>query len=285
MQLTIVTGMSGAGKTQALRFFEDLGRFCIDNLPPVLMPRLMELYKSIGGEDANVVLVIDARVGSMIKELLSQITAIRNSGHDCDVLFLDANNDSLVNRYKETRRTHPLDLKGGLLDSIEEERNILKELYDFADVVIDTSDMKLKDLHEKLKGIYASGKLVKTLNVNVMAFGFKYGAPVDADLVFDVRFLPNPFYIEELKAQTGNDAPVQEYVMQFKESKVFLKKLEDMIEFLLPLYVDEGKTSLTVAIGCTGGKHRSITMANKLADKVRELGYEANPVYRDIGKE
>lgn len=285
MHLTIVTGMSGAGKTQALRFFEDLGRFCIDNLPPVLMPRLMELYKSIGGEDANVVLVIDARVGSMIKELLSQISAIRSSGHNCDVLFLDATSEALVSRYKETRRTHPLDLKGGLLESIEEERDILKELYDFADVVIDTSDMKLKDLHERLKSIYASGKLVKTMNVNVMAFGFKYGAPVDADLVFDVRFLPNPFYIEELKSKTGNDIEVQEYVMQFNESKVFLKKLEEMIEFLLPLYVDEGKTSLTVAIGCTGGKHRSITMANKLTDKIRELGYEANSVYRDIGKE
>lgn len=285
MHLTIVTGMSGAGKTQALRFFEDLGRFCIDNLPPVLMPKLMELYKSIGGEDANVVLVIDARVGSMIKELLSQITAIRNSGHQCDVLFLDATSEALVSRYKETRRTHPLDLKGGLLESIEEERNILKELYDFADVVIDTSDMKLKELHERLKSIYASGKLVKTMNVNVMAFGFKYGAPVDADLVFDVRFLPNPFYMEELKPKTGNDTEVQEYVMQFNESRIFLKKLEEMIEFLLPLYVEEGKTSLTVAIGCTGGKHRSITMANKLTDKVRELGYEANPVYRDIGKE
>ena len=285
MHLTIVTGMSGAGKTQALRFFEDLGRFCIDNLPPVLMPKLMELYKSIGGENANVVLVIDARVGSMIKELLSQITAIRNSGHQCDVLFLDATSEALVSRYKETRRTHPLDLKGGLLESIEEERNILKELYDFADVVIDTSDMKLKELHERLKSIYASGKLVKTMNVNVMAFGFKYGAPVDADLVFDVRFLPNPFYIEELKPKTGNDTEVQEYVMQFNESRIFLKKLEEMIEFLLPLYVEEGKTSLTVAIGCTGGKHRSITMANKLADKVRNLGYEANPVYRDIGKE
>lgn len=285
MHLTIVTGMSGAGKTQALRFFEDLGRFCIDNLPPVLMPKLMELYKSIGGEDANVVLVIDARVGSMIKELLSQITAIRNSGHQCDVLFLDATSEALVSRYKETRRTHPLDLKGGLLESIEEERNILKELYDFADVVIDTSDMKLKGLHERLKSIYAGGKLVKTMNVNVMAFGFKYGAPVDADLVFDVRFLPNPFYIEELKPKTGNDTEVQEYVMQFNESRIFLKKLEEMIEFLLPLYVEEGKTSLTVAIGCTGGKHRSITMANKLAYKVRNLGYEANPVYRDIGKE
>lgn len=285
MHLTIVTGMSGAGKTQALRFFEDLGRFCIDNLPPVLMPKLMELYKSIGGEDANVVLVIDARVGSMIKELLSQITAIRNSGHQCDVLFLDATSEALVSRYKETRRTHPLDLKGGLLESIEEERNILKELYDFADVVIDTSDMKLKELHERLKSIYASGKLVKTMNVNIMAFGFKYGAPVDADLVFDVRFLPNPFYMEELKPKTGNDTEVQEYVMQFNESRIFLKKLEEMIEFLLPLYVEEGKTSLTVAIGCTGGKHRSITMANKLADKVRNLGYEANPVYRDIGKE
>ncbi|MBP3361432.1 MAG: RNase adapter RapZ [Clostridia bacterium] len=285
MRLIIVTGMSGAGKTQAIRFFEDIGFFCIDNLPPVLIPRLMEMYKSIGGDNANVVLVIDARVGSMIAELLEQIKLIRSEGHRCDLLFLDANNATLVKRYKETRRNHPLNLDGGLVESICLEREMLKELYNAADVVIDTSVLKLRDLYEKLKDIYTSDTTASNIYVHVMAFGFKYGAPLDADLVFDVRCFPNPFYIEELKHKTGNNKEVQDYVMQFPESVQFMEKLEDMIEFLLPLYIKEGKTTLTIAIGCTGGKHRSVTMTNLLAAKLNEMGYNSNCIYRDIEKE
>lgn len=285
MRLTIVTGMSGAGKTQAMRFFEDIGFFCIDNLPPALIPRLMEMYKSIGGDNANVVLVIDARVGSMIAELLEQIKLIRSEGHRCDLLFLDANNATLVKRYKETRRNHPLNLDGGLVESICHEREMLKEVYNAADVVIDTSVLKLKDLYEKLKAMYASDGTASHIFVHVMAFGFKYGAPLDADLVFDVRCFPNPFYIEELKHKTGNNKEVQDYVMQFPESVRFMEKLEDMIKFLLPLYIKEGKTTLTIAIGCTGGKHRSVTMTNLLAAKINEMGYNANCIYRDIEKE
>lgn len=285
MRLTIVTGMSGAGKTQAMRFFEDIGFFCIDNLPPALIPRLMEMYKSIGGDNANVVLVIDARVGSMIAELLEQIKLIRSEGHRCDLLFLDANNATLVKRYKETRRNHPLNLDGGLVESICHEREMLKEVYNAADVVIDTSVLKLKDLYEKLKAMYASDGTASQIFVHVMAFGFKYGAPLDADLVFDVRCFPNPFYIEELKHKTGNNKEVQDYVMQFPESVRFMEKLEDMIKFLLPLYIKEGKTTLTIAIGCTGGKHRSVTMTNLLAAKINEMGYNANCIYRDIEKE
>ena len=285
MQLKIITGMSGAGKTQVMRFFEDLGFFCIDNLPPVLIPKLMEMYKSIGGENANVVLVIDARVGDMIAELIEQINRIKRGGQDIGLIFLDANNATLVKRYKETRRTHPLNLDGGLIESICTERKMLSELYNSADVVIDTSVLKLRDLYEKLKSIYADDTKGPGINVHVMAFGFKYGAPADADLVFDVRCFPNPFYIEELKYKTGNDKEVQDYVMSFPESVEFADKLNNMMEFLLPLYINEGKKSLTVAIGCTGGKHRSVTMTNRLAEYLKNKGYNTNCIYRDIEKE
>ncbi len=284
MHLIVVTGMSGAGKSQAIRFFEDIGFFCIDNMPPVLIPRLIEMYKSIGGESANVALVIDARVGEMIRQLVEQVKLIKQEGHRCEILFLDANNATLVKRYKETRRNHPLNLDGGLVESISYERGMLKELHDSADVVIDTSVLKLRDLYDKLKEIYAS-ESGENINIHVMAFGFKYGAPLDADLVFDVRCFPNPFYIEELKSKTGNDKVVRDYVMQFDESKAFMDKLKDMMRFLIPLYIKEGKTSLTIAIGCTGGKHRSVTMTNLLGEYLQALGYNANCVYRDIGKE
>lgn len=284
MHLIVVTGMSGAGKSQAIRFFEDIGFFCIDNMPPVLIPRLIEMYKSIGGESANVALVIDARVGEMIRQLVEQVKLIKQEGHRCEILFLDANNATLVKRYKETRRNHPLNLDGGLVESISYERGMLKELHDSADVVIDTSFLKLRDLYDKLKEIYAS-ESGENINIHVMAFGFKYGAPLDADLVFDVRCFPNPFYIEELKSKTGNDKVVRDYVMQFDESKAFMDKLKDMMRFLIPLYIKEGKTSLTIAIGCTGGKHRSVTMTNLLGEYLQALGYNANCVYRDIGKE
>ena len=284
MRFIIVTGMSGAGKSQAIRFFEDIGFFCIDNMPPVLIPRLIEMYKSIGGESANVALVIDARVGEMIRQLVEQVKLIKQEGHRCEILFLDANNATLVKRYKETRRNHPLNLDGGLVESISYERGMLKELHDSADVVIDTSVLKLRDLYDKLKEIYAS-ESGENINIHVMAFGFKYGAPLDADLVFDVRCFPNPFYIEELKSKTGNDKVVRDYVMQFDESKAFMDKLKDMMRFLIPLYIKEGKTSLTIAIGCTGGKHRSVTMTNLLGEYLQALGYNANCVYRDVGKE
>lgn len=284
MHLIVVTGMSGAGKSQAIRFFEDIGFFCIDNMPPVLIPRLIEMYKSIGGESANVALVIDARVGEMIRQLVEQVKLIKQEGHRCEILFLDANNATLVKRYKETRRNHPLNLDGGLVESISYERGMLKELHDSADVVIDTSGLKLRDLYDKLKEIYAS-ESGENINIHVMAFGFKYGAPLDADLVFDVRCFPNPFYIEELKSKTGNDKVVRDYVMQFDESKAFMDKLKDMMRFLIPLYIKEGKTSLTIAIGCTGGKHRSVTMTNLLGEYLQAHGYNANCVYRDIGKE
>ena len=285
MQYTIVTGMSGSGKTRVIRYLEDMGYFCIDNMPPVLIPKFSEMLSSVNGNFNNVALVIDIRVGAMINELLKQIDELKSKGYDCTLLYLDANDETLVKRYKETRRSHPLQADGGLLEAIRTERGMLSALFNDADYVIDTSDMTSAQLLSKLKEIYAPASLGQSLKVNVMAFGYKYGVPLDADLVFDVRCFPNPFYIDELKRLTGNDKAVQDYVMSFPTAVKFLEKLEDLMSFMIPLYIEEGKISLTIAIGCTGGKHRSVTMTNKLADYLKSENYDVNVSYRDLGKE
>lgn len=261
-----------------------MGYFCIDNMPPVLIPKFSEMLTSVNGKFNNVALVIDIRVGDMINELLEQIQVLKDSGYDCRLLYLDANDETLVKRYKETRRQHPLENSNGLLAAIRKERKMLEKLYMAADNVIDTSKYSNQTLLNKLKEIYArdSGQ---QLIINVMAFGFKYGMPLDADLVFDVRCFPNPFYVDELKHKTGNDKEVQDYVLSFSTAVEFLEKLKDMMKFMIPLYIEEGKVSLTIAIGCTGGKHRSVTMTNKLAEYLKESGYEVNVSYRDLGKE
>lgn len=285
MQYTIVTGMSGSGKTRVIRYLEDMGYFCIDNMPPVLIPKFSEMLSSVNGNFNNVALVIDIRVGDMINELLSQIKDLKSKGYDCKLLYLNADDETLVKRYKELRRPHPLDNAGGLLASIRQEREMLGALYNAADCVIDTSNLSAQDLLKELKKIYASKEAKQGLEINVMAFGFKYGMPLDADLVFDVRCFPNPFYIDELKPKTGNDKEVQEYVMSFKTAVEFMEKLQDMMAFMIPLYIEEGKVSLSIAIGCTGGKHRSVTMTNKLAEYLKTLDYSVNVTYRDIGRE
>ena len=284
MQLIIITGMSGSGKTQAMRFFEDRGYFCIDNIPPVLISRLLEVFAHIGDDKRKIALVIDMRVGAMINELLTQIELLRDRGYVCELLFMYATDEALAKRYKETRRSHPINSKGGLLESIKAERRMLADLYLAADNVIDTSKIKPADLFLNLQETYFKTDKKDSIIVNVMAFGFKYGSPLDADLVFDVRCFPNPFYVAELKEKTGNDKEVQEYVMNSEESVKFMEKLIDMIKFMLPLYSDEGKSTLTIAIGCTGGKHRSVTMANKLADFLDAENYIVNRIYRDILK-
>lgn len=284
MQLIIITGMSGSGKTQAMRFFEDRGYFCIDNIPPVLISRLLEVFSHIGDDKRKIALVIDMRVGAMISELLTQIKMLRECGYICELLFMDASDEALVKRYKETRRSHPIKSKGGLLESIKAERRMLADLYLAADNVIDTSKIKASDLFKSLEETYFDTTKKDSIIVNVMAFGFKYGIPLDADLVFDVRCFPNPFYVAELKEKTGNDKEVQDYVMNSEESVNFMEKLTDMIEYMLPLYSDEGKSTLTIAIGCTGGKHRSVTMANKLADSLEAQDYIVNRIHRDILK-
>jgi len=284
MQFTIITGMSGSGKTRVIRFLEDMGYFCIDNMPPMLIPKFSEMLTTATGKFNNVALVIDVRVGEMIGELAMQINDLKLKGYDVRVVFLTADDATLVKRYKETRRSHPIYNPNGLLASIRQERTMLEKLYVSSDHVIDTSNFSNNDLLEALKEIFGDDNK-KSFVVNVMAFGYKYGMPMDADLVFDVRCFPNPFYIDELKYKTGNDKEVQDYVLQFPEARTFLDKLCDMMDFMIPLYEEEGKVSITIAIGCTGGKHRSVTMTNKLADHLKEKGNKVEVSYRDMGRE
>ncbi|MDD6485154.1 MAG: RNase adapter RapZ [Clostridiales bacterium] len=283
MQFTIVTGMSGSGKTRVIRNLEDMGYFCVDNMPPVLIPKLSEMLSSMNGKFNNVAIVVDIRVGDMINELIEQVNILRHN-YAVKMIFLDADNETIVRRYKETRRSHPIDNPNGLLAAIEQERITLSGLMTEADYVIDTSNFTNAELLGELKEICQEDKSA-SIEINVMAFGFKYGIPLDADLVFDVRCFPNPFYIDELKHKTGNDREVQDYVMSFSQAVEFMDKLNDMMDFMIPLYIEEGKISLTVAIGCTGGKHRSVTMANKLAEHLKEEGYEVNTSCRDMGRE
>ncbi len=279
MQFTIVTGMSGAGKTQVIRFLEDAGFFCMDNLPPAIIPQLAEMFFSINGKYDKVAFVIDSRVGDMISELLDNLKILKENGYEYKLLFVTARDEVLVKRYKETRRTHPISSNGGLLDSIAIERKMLGTIYHEADAVIDTSDYSLSQLSKRLREIYEDSSK-DDFTVNVMSFGFKYGIPLDADLVFDVRCFPNPFYVDELKDKTGNDKAVQDFVMSAESSRKFADKLQEMIKFLLPLYIEEGKNTLTISVGCTGGKHRSVTMANKLAESLTD--YNINVIHRDI---
>ena len=283
MNFTILTGMSGSGKSKAIQTFEDLGYFCIDNMPPALIPMLADMIDAVKEKFVNVALVIDVRVGDMISELLDQVEKLREN-YNTRLIFLDADDNTLVKRYKETRRMHPLNDSDGLLSSIQHERKMLKKLKDDADYVIDTSAFSLTNLREHLMDIYTGKSADKKFEVKVISFGFKHGIPVDADMVFDVRCFPNPFYIPELREKTGNDKEVQDYVMNNTSAVEYLKKIEGMIDFLVPVFSGEGRKMLIVAIGCTGGHHRSVTFANKFADYVKTLGYTSSAVHRDIKK-
>ncbi|MCH5211667.1 MAG: RNase adapter RapZ [Oscillospiraceae bacterium] len=281
MEFTILTGMSGSGKTMAIHFFEDIGYFCIDNMPPALIPMLAGMSDSVKDKFRSIALVIDIRVGDMINELLDQVDRLRET-RSVKMIFLDADDNTLVRRYKETRRMHPLNNKQGLLASIREERRMLAKLKDEADDVIDTSSLKSNMLRDRLMEIYNMSEVNRIFDIKVESFGFKHGIPVDSDLVFDVRCFPNPFYIPELKRKTGNDKEVRDYVMSSAEAGSFFDRLKDMIEMLIPLYIEEGRGSLTIAIGCTGGHHRSVTFANMLAEYLTDKGYSASTVHRDI---
>ena len=280
-----MTGMSGAGKSTALKMLEDMGYFCVDNLPVPLIPNFAELLAVPGTEMNKAALGVDIRSGQSFQELANVLKVLDEGGCQYEILYLESSDDVLVKRYKETRRMHPIENTNGLLASIRQERKMLSALYEASDYVIDTSHLTAQGLLQELKEIYASGDTKQGLEINVMAFGFKYGMPLDADLVFDVRCFPNPFYIDELKHKTGNDKEVQDYVMSFPKSVTFMEKLEDFMEFMIPLYIEEGKISLTIAIGCTGGKHRSVTMTNKLADYLKSCDYTVNVSYRDMGRE
>ncbi len=282
-QFTIVTGMSGSGKTRVIRFLEDMGFFCVDNMPPMLIPTFGELLSS-SGKFENVAIVVDIRVGEMISELVERVNALRNEDFDVKLLFLNASDETLVQRYKETRRMHPIENSDGLLASIKQERALLSSLLNEADSVIDTTNLTPMGLFTKLKELYRAKNSKNYININVVAFGFKYGLPLDCDIVHDVRCFPNPFYIDELKHKTGMDREVRDYVLSFPSAVEFMEKLKDTIKFLMPLYIEEGKTTLTVGIGCTGGKHRSVTMARELSNFLKDLDYNVNLICRDINK-
>lgn len=281
MRFVVVTGMSGGGKLTAIHFLEDMGYYCVDNLPVRLIDPFMELVSAPGSEISKVVLGLDVRADESFDNVEQVLSALKKKGYQYEILFMDASDEVLIKRYKETRRAHPVNPAGRVEDGIAREREILEQIKKEADYVIDTSGLLTRVLKEELVRIFVEDKKYNSLMISVMSFGFKKGIPSDADLVFDVRFLPNPFYIDELKPLTGNDRPVKEYVMSFPETGQFMDKLIDMITFLIPGYIKEGKNQLVIAIGCTGGQHRSVTIANALAEKLRGGDYGLNLIHRD----
>ena len=286
MRFVIVTGMSGAGRSTALRALEDAGYFCVDNLPISLIEKFSELIYPGNTEVTKVALGIDIRSGKAFNELAATLEELTVAGVNYEILFLDSSDEVLVKRYKETRRTHPLAQNGRVADGIQEERKRLEFLKKQADYIIDTSNLLTRELKQELDKIFVQNKNFKNLVITVLSFGFKYGIPTDSDMVFDVRFLPNPYYYEELRKLSGNDKPVQDFVMGFEVSHRFLDKLIDMIQFLIPNYVLEGKNQLVISIGCTGGKHRSVTLANKLYERLRNnADYAVRIEHRDIEKD
>ncbi|MBR1472121.1 MAG: RNase adapter RapZ [Lachnospiraceae bacterium] len=282
MRFVIVTGMSGAGKQTAMKMLEDMGFYCVDNLPLALFDRFVELVVRPGGEISKVALGLDVRADQDFDEAELALQRMREKGIQFEVIFMDADDTVLIKRYKETRRVHPVSGGGSLEEGIHRERQILENVKKRADYVFDTSNLLTRVLKEELDRIFQQNQEYSSLIVRIVSFGFKYGIPIDADLVFDVRFLPNPYYIDELKRQTGNDAPVHDYVMGFPEAGEFLAKLTDLLHFLIPNYIKEGKHQLVIGIGCTGGKHRSITLANELYAHLRTQGkYGITITHRD----
>ena len=286
MRPVIVTGMSGAGRTTALKMLEDAGYFCVDNLPVPFIEKFAELTASGNSEITKVAIGVDVRSGKSLSELEEILERMTLHGLNYEILFLDASDEVLVKRYKETRRMHPLAASGRIEDGIVRERERLVFLKKHADYIIDTSKLLTRELKQELDKIFVQNRAFKNLMITVLSFGFKYGIPSDADLVFDVRFLPNPYYYEDLRKLTGNDQKIQDFVMGYDMAHVFLDKLEDMIRFLIPNYVLEGKNQLVIAVGCTGGKHRSVTLANKLYERLKKQSdYGVKLEHRDIGKD
>lgn len=282
MRFVIVTGMSGGGKRTALKMLEDAGFYCVDNLPVPLIEKFMELIATPNSEINKVALGLDVRADQPFEAARRTLENLKKIGYLYEILFMDASDQVLLKRYKESRRMHPLSPEGRVEDGIRREREILKAMKEQSDYVIDTSNLLTRELKEEIDRIFVMNEEYNSLMVTILSFGFKHGIPGDADLIFDVRFLPNPYYIEELKYHTGNDAEVQEYVMSFPEAGEFVQKLDDMLRFLIPYYVREGKYQLVIGIGCTGGKHRSVTLANELYKRMKNQGnYGLKICHRD----
>ena len=285
MRFVIVTGMSGGGKSTALRMLEDVGFYCVDNLPVPLIKKFVELIAMPNSEVGKVALGLDVRADQPFEDAQKVLEKLKENGYSFEILFMEASDQVLLKRYKETRRMHPLSPDGRVEDGILKERKILQDIRSKADYVIDTSKLLTRELKEEIDRIFVKNEEYNSLMITILSFGFKHGIPADADLVFDVRFLPNPFYIDELKYKTGNDKEVQDYVMSFPEAETFIDKLCDMLSFLIPNYVKEGKYQLVIGIGCTGGKHRSVTLANRLYSRLKNKGnYGLKIAHRDVGQ-
>ena len=281
MEIWIVTGLSGSGKTNALKILEDWNFFCIDNLPPEMLADAAAMIKA-AGNIRRLALGVDIRSRMFFERLMPALEDLEKREGRPKILFLDADNPTLINRYKETRHRHPLASKGKLPDSIRAERTRLDGIRNRADVLIDTSNLKLKELKEALKRRVYPGRHEDQFRIHLISFGYKFGIPMDADLLMDVRFLPNPHYIPELRKFSGKDAPVSDYVMGFEASGIFFKQYYSLLTYLIPNYIEEGKTSLVIGIGCTGGHHRSVTLAEKLFAALVEDGFNAAIYHRDI---
>ncbi len=279
--LVIISGVSGSGKSTAMNVLEDLGYYCVDNLPMTLLPKFIELCENSQGDITKIALVVDIREGVFFEGAPEVIKDLKEKGHPIDLIFLDSSDAALVRRYKETRRKHPLSINGNILEGISRERKMLKELKELSSYSIDTSDFNVHELRELIKNKFDKSRSQKLL-VNILSFGYKHGHPYDADMVFDVRFLPNPYFVEELKDLNGLDDEIVKFVLGREDTGEYIRKLTEFLEFLIPKYEKEGKSYLTIAIGCTGGKHRSVVIAGKLSEHFSHLSPVT--IHRDISK-
>lgn len=285
MRFVIITGLSGAGKSQTIKYMEDLGFFCVDNLPPALIPKFADVCFQSRGKIDRIALVIDIRGGELFNDLIPSLNTLKDMGLPYEILFLEASDQVLIKRFKESRRMHPLAPEGRLIKGIHEERKVLDEIKKIANHIIDTSNLSTRQLKEEISKIFITGRNFKSLIINIISFGFKYGIPMDCDLVFDVRFIPNPYYIDSMRNLTGEHETVRNYVLSSSETQIFLEKLMDMLTFLLPNYVKEGKSQLVIGIGCTGGKHRSVAIANALYRLLIDKQHSVVIDHRDIDRD
>ena len=281
-RLVIVTGMSGGGKTMASRYLEDLGYFCVDNLPPIFIPKFVELCTYMGGHVKKVVLVVDTRSQEFFDTFLNVLDILDKEKQPYEILFMDASDSAIIRRYKETRRRHPMAPSSRISEGVAKERNRLAPLRSKASYIIDSTELRKVDLRDKIRKIF--GKLDQEMSIEVLSFGFKFGVPIDADLVMDVRFLPNPFYIESMRHKSGAVPEVAKYIEEHQVTRDFEEKLDDMMDFLVPQYVKEGKGQLVIAVGCTGGMHRSVFIANHIYERLKKQGYPVKIEHRDLMK-
>ncbi len=285
MKFIVITGISGAGKSLVANYLEDAGFFCIDNLPPLLIPKIAEICSQSYKKMDKTAVVIDIRGGELLNDLFPALEALTGDGHTFEIFFMEASDNVVIKRYKESRRSHPLAQEGRLVKGIAEERRVLQGIKDRADYVIDTSNLTPKQLKEAITGIIGQENHFEGLIVNIISFGFKYGVPIECDLVFDVRFIPNPYYIESMRKHTGKQENVKEYVLGKHETVEFLDKLNSMLDFLIPNYVKEGKSQLVIGIGCTGGRHRSVAIADELQRNLTDKNHRVVMEHRDIDKD